>query len=144
VGKSSKKILDDPASLPSNKFFIPARAYFSWSLDCSFANGQETVKMGSGTVYESPRTSMATSVCLYCDSETGEGINFHNYMFDRGRSVLVRAEHREHRAAMEAGITIPFDKAGYSKFVCQTYPEEESLLPTLVCLGETNGGLLGG
>ncbi|KAF8527758.1 hypothetical protein JB92DRAFT_3210160 [Gautieria morchelliformis] len=117
VCKFSKKILDDPASLPSNKFLIPARAYFSWSLDFGFANEQEIVKMGSGTVYESPRNEYGDErfVCFAILRLVGPSISI--TMFDRRRSVLVMAGHTEHRAAMEAGITIPFDKEGYSKFV---------------------------
>ncbi|KAF8586461.1 hypothetical protein K439DRAFT_1340929 [Ramaria rubella] len=114
VCKFSKKILNEPASLDVNKFYIPARAYLSWVLEYGFSVEQEAVKMGGSTFEECPRNEYGDDrfVCRAILMPQG-GV----YLCDRRRSVLVRVLEADRCVASQQGMVVPFHQEGYRKFV---------------------------
>ncbi|KAJ7079575.1 hypothetical protein B0H15DRAFT_858273 [Mycena belliarum] len=130
--KTSKKILNDPASLPKDTLYIPVRAFVPWVADFGFANEQEAVKMGGPVIAENPRNEYGTErfICrailpnagkaqwdphqgkvVYYDRGGGTAV-----LWDRRRSIIVRLAPEEPPQALKSGIVIPFHDAGYQQF----------------------------
>lgn len=53
--------MSNPSALSRDTLYIPARAYISWTLDFGFASEQETVKMGTPSVYAPRGTNTVLS-----------------------------------------------------------------------------------
>lgn len=132
VCKISKKIANDPASLPKDTLYIPVRAYIHWVIDFGFANEQESVKMGGPPVDEPPRNEYGTErfICRVVLANAGKGqwdphqgkVVYYDegagtaIMYDRRRSVIVRLGPQEPAKALVHGVVIPFHDAGYRQF----------------------------
>lgn len=134
VCKISKKLASDPASLPKDTLYIPARAYLPWVAELGFASDQESVKMGGPSVYEPPRNQYGSErfMCRALLAEGGKGQwDPHQgktvwydqgtgiaMLHDRRRSVLVRFGPQEpaKARAIAPEINLPFHEAGYRQF----------------------------
>ncbi|KAJ7821181.1 hypothetical protein B0H14DRAFT_2831833 [Mycena olivaceomarginata] len=134
VCKISKKLASDPASLPKDTLYIPARAYLPWVAELGFASDQESVKMGGPSVYEPPRNQYGGErfMCRALLAEGGKGQwDPHQgktvwydqgtgiaMLHDRRRSVLVRFGPQEpaKARAIAPEINLPFHEAGYRQF----------------------------
>ncbi|KAJ7145820.1 hypothetical protein C8R44DRAFT_755959 [Mycena epipterygia] len=130
--KISKKIGNDPSSLPKDTLYVPVRAYIHWVADFGFASDQEVVRMGGPPVEEPPRNEYGTErfICRAVLANEGKGqwdphqekVVYYDrgagtaFLYDRRRSVMVRLGPQEPAKALVHGVVIPFHEAGYRQF----------------------------
>ncbi|KAJ7145819.1 hypothetical protein C8R44DRAFT_655794 [Mycena epipterygia] len=130
--KISKKIGNDPSSLPKDTLYVPVRAYIHWVADFGFASEQEAVKMGGPPVTEPPRNEYGTErfICRAVLANEGKGqwdphqgkVVYYDrgagtaFLYDQRRSVMVRLGPQEPAKALVQGVIIPFHEVGYQQF----------------------------
>lgn len=125
--KVSKRLLSDPSSFPSDKFYVAARSYSVISLENGFAIAQEDIKYsGTTNVGEAIRDEYAGGrfqvVCVrppaysYGDHRHRGTVIF---IWDRRRSLLLRTGPGEAEMARAAGgqYSIPFHPEGYKTWM---------------------------
>ncbi|KAK0459335.1 uncharacterized protein EV420DRAFT_1539644 [Desarmillaria tabescens] len=126
VCKTSKRLLDDPSSFPSDRLYIPARTYVDLTLDFGFAVDQEAIKYSGGTdvgdsirnEYGDERFLLRTQMPPDYSHEGGKYKGQSIFCFDRRRSIMVRTSPGDPPMARERGwpLRIPFHPEGHKRY----------------------------
>jgi hypothetical protein len=99
--------VSNPSALSRDTLYIPARAYISWTLNFGFASEQETVKMGTLSVYAPPQNQYGAErfICRAGLADAGQGewdpnqgkVVYYDqlsagtaFLYDRRRSIIMR------------------------------------------------------
>ncbi|PBK86557.1 hypothetical protein ARMGADRAFT_1047817 [Armillaria gallica] len=127
VCKTSKRLLNDPSSFPSDKLYIPARTYVDMTPESGFAIEQEAIKY-SGTTnvgdsirneYGDERFLLRTQMPADYSHEGGRYKGQTVFCFDRRRSMMVRTSPGDPPMARERGwpLQIPFHPEGHKRYM---------------------------
>ncbi|KAK0454289.1 hypothetical protein EV421DRAFT_409130 [Armillaria borealis] len=126
VCKTSKRLLNNPSSFPSDKLYIPARTYVDMTPESGFAIDQEAIKY-SGTTnvgdsirneYGDERFLLRTQMPADYSHDGGRYKGQTIFCFDRRRSMMVRTSPGDPPMARERGwpLQIPFHLEGHKRY----------------------------
>ncbi|EDR14051.1 uncharacterized protein LACBIDRAFT_321809 [Laccaria bicolor S238N-H82] len=137
--KVSKRLLSDPSSFPTDKFYVPIRTYVDFIPESGFAVEQEAIKeSGSSNIGDCPRNEygrerfIIRTVMPLDYSHNGRYKGATIFLWDRRRSLLARTSPGDPPMAKERNwdFEIPFHPQGYEQYKksCGYTPTRGSVL----------------
>lgn len=123
--KVSKRLLSDPSSFPTDKFYVPLRTYVDFIPESGFAVEQEAIKeSGSSNIGECPRNEydlerfIVRTMMPLDYSHNGRYKGATIFLWDRRRSLLARTSPGDPPMAKERNwnFEIPFHPQGYEQY----------------------------